>query len=395
MKAFRILGVSWSAMALGSILLGACSETTTETGTSSSVTGSPTSTFTTLSTPTPYSAGTKIVFVNPVSQSAYVGRSYGTLFMANADGSSPVELAPGEEASFVGFGRQRSAVVVYYMAKVSETESLLRQRDLASGEVKDITSVTAPEKSDAPPSGDISPNGTQIALHHAEGIDIVDASTGQGRRLVTSDGSGCDAVPVDFDRCYGFYGPEWSPDGRYLTARRMFFEGGEDVLIDPSVDESQFTSLGVENAGWAPSSDRVCGSEGGYDPRILYAAPVPTDGSQVVLEFEANPARQQRILDCTWLGGGRIAVVTSLDGVDTVLVVSADGGGTEELLRLESPLSIGRVFGIDDTHVVLNIFDQDAQDYASPLILDVSTGATTTILDPGTRVVAVSILRGG
>lgn len=344
--------------------------------------------------PTPIA---KIIFLRPKTAGSIFGRSYGTLFMADADGSNVTELAPDEAmSSFVGFGTAGNDSVLYYMSWGLVGDVVLRKRNLRTLEVSDLTTIKAPDKTGAPPIGDLSPDGQYIAFHHAEGIDLLDLSSGDRRRLVSSEDAGCYSPEIDLQRCWGFYRPTWSPDGMYLVARQVFFEGGEDVLINPSDENETFSSLNARNASWTPAFDKLCHVGGGtlYEPPNLYVRAFPDGSSELVLEVDADPDRlpNMSIGGCVWMDQDRLvfSVTGGLSGGPfTLATIMSDGSGYREVIRLDDPYSLRSFFKLNDTQVIVNVDDQTSGPNPSPRLVDITSGATTEVLGAGSEVVGV------
>jgi hypothetical protein len=340
----------------------------------------------------------RILFLRPETATSAFGRDYGALFTANSDGSNVTELAPGEEASFVGFGQDGANALLYYIARTPSGNYLLRKRNLATNEVFDLSRIEAPDKTDAPPIGSLSADKRHIAFAHADGIDVQDLTTGEIRRLLTNDVTGCDVTPPDFKRCYAFFSPRWSPDGRWLLASKTFYEGGRDVIVGPSGLFAQPVTLGGSGASWSPASDAVCYNEGGSYAASseVHVSAAPDWDYRVVVDIDENRRElpNSYVDECLWIGEDQLLFTVELWPEPSsygIAVVGVDGTGFRQLTELPNRLHPSSMFRLDDTRAIFNVFDQSTSSYEAPQFLDLSDGTTRPILLKGDFVVAVEM----
>jgi len=347
-------------------------------------------------TPVPiHLSGLKIVFVRPQTTLSVYGRSYGELFAADPDGLNVTALAPGEEASFVGFGLRESDILLYYIAKTDDTQAVLRQRNLRTTEVKDLTSFAAPRKSDGPSIGSLSPDQRYVAFNHSNGIDVLDLETGERREALEAENPNC----IESGPCHSFYEPQWSPDGTWLLASQVFYEGSRNVLIKPLEPEFEMIALdGYSNASWSATSSTLCGNEGGFNPVQLLVAQAPGWESQLLLRTDDDISQLpiSSINECAWIDDSRIVMVIRTDdpGGPGACVATASTESPNVIDHKVAAPPAASVFGIfpaEGRSVVFNVYDADPLE-AHPQLLDLETGHVSELLRTGDFVVAVEEL---
>jgi hypothetical protein len=344
----------------------------------------------------------RIVFFRPETVTSTFARGYGALFMANSDGSNVTELAPGEEASFVGFGQDGVDALLYYLARTPSGEYMLRERNLATKQVLDLSRIEGPKKTDTPPLGSLSADKRHVAFAYAEGVDLLDLSSGIRRRLLTNDVTGCD-VPVDFQRCHWFINPRWSPDGRQLLVTHVVYEseGARDMVVEPFGPLAEPVSLPDDGASWSPNSSGVCYDEGGsYGASSeVHVSVAPDWDYRVVVEIDPNRRElpNSYVDECLWIREDQLLLTVERESQPAsysygIAVVGVDGTRLKQITELADPLRPSSMFRLDDTTAILDIYNQSTSSYEAPRLLDLSDGTSRSLLLKGDFVVAVETL---
>ncbi|MBI1886703.1 MAG: hypothetical protein HYS09_10405 [Chloroflexi bacterium] len=327
--------------------------------------------------------------------------------MSRLDGSGLTQLTPSnQKASFVGIAHQKSASLLYYIARIDGKTYALRKRDLTSDEITTILRIGAPRKSDRPPTGSLRHDGKFLAFHHHDGIDVIRLDTGRIWRVLTNDERGCEGPPGPA-HCFGFFGPQWSPDGRLLLAQRIFYEGGDHVIVDPFSEAPDIIDLDPATfaAAWSPSSHAVCHFGMYAAPSGLYLSSGPEWQPRNLLpDYEIeDPDRPLRSLTaCAWLDEWRIVFSSSSNGFrpprSQIKVSDVRTGRISSTATFHDneQLFTRGVLVVPDGEFVITQFvppKPDRPDEVTepnrPVLVNISTGNTTPILQPGDWVVAV------
>jgi hypothetical protein len=343
----------------------------------------------------PSTSETKLIFVRPPSSDW--DNLYGVLFMADPDGSGITQLTPdGEQASFVGLRDSGAGPILFYIAKEGTDTYVLRRRELGAGQSADLATVEWFEGSYRAPSGSLSPDGDRVAFEHSEGIDILDVASRERRRLLSNDFSGCnpqDRDHWDLSRCFGFSGPQWSPDGGLLLARKGYYEGAHHVVVDPLAEgEEPALLMPGADASWSPTSDAVCHSGFYLDLTGLYVSRGPDWQPEEVVPVGEHLGPD----GCVWLDEQTIAFAedTSFGYPEEGWKISVLDVASRTVDVLASDPNPGKsVYGdplrITDTLVVFEIYDGSTSTFERPRVLQVLDGSVTPILQAGDHVVGV------
>jgi hypothetical protein len=366
-----------------------------------------TSTLTAASSPAPVSPSVapeverepRLIFLRPEVDAP--GRLLGVIYMSDdLAGSNVVQLTPGDvRASFVGLAQQDGTTTLYYAAAAELSNAFTWEaRDLATGETTELTSIE-PAQGDRTPDGSLSPDGRYVAWANDDGIDLLDLETDGRRRILTSNRGACEGGALG--DCYGYLWPDWSPDGRLLLVRKVFWESGAAVIVDPFQEVPQEVrqslpagAMAAELAAWSPTSDAWCGY-GHYEaPSGLWVSRQPEwRPSNLIPEYEIVGEPWRNVTDCVWLDEHRIAFVTATTHIldasqdsTTVSIYDLETAAATLVAELGSPVYPPRLFAIPGSNDL--VYNDRAG--GQPGLLKMAHGGHSPILEPGDVVLAVT-----
>ena len=337
-------------------------------------------------TTTPPLPTAKLIFVRN-----HTGAGYGSLHMANIDGSEDVELVPGEDASYVGLHREPGSghLTLYYIVRIDPNNYQLRSRNLSSGERREIATLDW-QRDYSAPSASLNADASQLAADHAAGVDIITTTLGESRRLLTNDSSGCQQT-FDYSRCFSFTRPLFSPDGQLLLVTHGLYESQRLDIVDPG-DGNTVAGVPGYQGDWSTTSNAICHTQSvGIDQGAFYLSVAPSWASDTVF----GPGNES-FESCTWLDEPTVAFVR-VTGDDLsqwhVSSLSRTSGQISTLVSGQTPPRPYNLVRINASALIYNTvdtLDPASQVFSQPQLIDINTVAVVPILQPGDVVLGVA-----
>lgn len=317
--------------------------------------------------------------------------------MANVDGSEARQITPpGVVATFAGIrvGKD-SGVRSFYYVSLDDGEGSLWVYDLSSG-VNDVLieggGIT---------SAFVSPTHPVVAFTAGGNLNLLDLQTHEVTTLLAGgDREAC--ANYEIHECRSYYSVTWSPDGRLLAVTEGLWEGARVHLIDPLAPADELAIGGrMAFGGWSIQSDAVC-TYGEYGaPSALSVNAAPGWAKQIFLAHYEDPVSNPEsvsVEDCAWLASGEIVILTSAyDKPNTSAILEFDvatenlrhvvGYDDSEFCCTRQIISIPR-----ERRVITQLFEYssgDSGEATQPELVELDTGESVYILQPGDWVVAV------
>ena len=236
-------------------------------------------------TPSQLHAGYLPAFSPDGTQIAYAETPAGSIWVANADGSSPVQVATDHFLSKLVWSPDGKRI-----AYISGSYSSGFAVSVAKGDGSGSSVVSGDASADAPPSW--SPDGTELAFTTTNDTDIaVVKADGSGRRLLIQDATQDLA-------------PSWSPDGLRIAFLRGAY--GSFVLYTIRPDGSGLHQVGQTQAdpysppAWSPDSSRLV--FGGR--QFVTYTKVGPEYRYDVYAVSADGAGERRLTESRWDDAG-------------------------------------------------------------------------------------------
>lgn len=178
----------------------------------------------------------------------------GRLIASDRDGLNPQFVFNNKDTHFIS-ARNEGQIIYYYtqIEKSSEEfDVVVYKKDLKSGDIKDLLSFKAyAEGIDIDIDIDISPDENYLVYPQNGGLYIYDISKNKSKRILSP--KGCEGYNTD---CWEFDYGKWSPDGKKIVAKKVFYEGGIAVVVDPFSPDIKEKTVGA-GATFIWSPDRT------------------------------------------------------------------------------------------------------------------------------------------
>jgi Tol biopolymer transport system component len=223
------------------------------------------------------------------------GESIGRVYVRNADGSGTRRLTSGEDSSPV-WSPDGTQIAFTHIDGIGHATLIVMDADGT-----DQTPVTGDDTDAFSPAW--SPDGGRLAFDGRVGVD-------GGIFAIGVDGTGLERLTDEF----GDYGPAWSPDGARIafTSNRDSLLGEVYAMRSDGAHITRLTANGVPDyrPGWSPDGARIAfGHATGPTGAVVDIAVMDPDGTDLqVVVHEA----QRRFLGPSWSPDGtRIAFTRS------------------------------------------------------------------------------------
>lgn len=207
------------------------------------------------------------------------------------------DLATGQEqqltsgslgAGFAGYAGYETRVSLYYTTLIEQAPQNDRslglvqvsRRRIDGGAAENLFTFRPTRAStDGNPlahAASAAPDGTAIAYADDTGIHRYDVASGATTTLLANP---CQAEPRPEKGCVTYINPQWSPDGRWLLASKLLYEGSVSVVIgaDDPASMREFPDVGGDVQSWAPDSRYFCAFNTTFQPGGTHIVP-PHDG---------------------------------------------------------------------------------------------------------------------
>ena len=323
----------------------------------------------------------------------------GELWLADVDGSNPVQLTPfGVRAGFAGVvsALKSGRALLYYLTEGADGDYTVWSLDLSRGQRSRIHEFEAWGPGFG--SAAVNPAGTHVAYTDKDGLWLLDLNSGAVRMVLEGgDRNQCGTPGGGIAACKAYRHLAWAPGGTLLAVSIAYWEGGEHFIVDPFAHQPSPLPAGQFGGGkWSPDANSLC-TWGQYaGTSALYVAQAPDWATtRYFEEFEGtNPTGT--VTDCGWLDDSRLVATAS--GIDessptAAWLLDLTTGSRTRIADFPDEQPFSRVIVQmpgDASAVVTQAVKSSSPDlvYVSPAILS-ADGSTRPVLKPGDWVVAV------
>lgn len=350
-------------------------------------------------------AGERIVFL----RSAIPYADAGELWISRVDGGDRERLSrEGEVVKFAGIANDYASgnETVYYVSLDGELERTLWALDHATGERTPVVAFEAFR--DRLADAAVSPDGRYAVYADAQGIEMLDRSSGRTKHLLDNGSSDCTGS------CFMHSRPRWSQDGRLVMVRKTFYEGGTTVVVEPfGVQIQTYTNdsaVGPWTAEWSTVGRALCGFGSYGEASGLLVADAPDwEFANVVPGNDADREEAVFVAACSWFDGSHVAYGANIwrEGESDVGPVprisvqvrvhdleSGEDRIVDEFGGPEQTYS-GELVAFPGTSLVVTqrSVDDDGNgsgEWTRPELIDVDTGERTWVLEEGDVLVGLA-----
>lgn len=342
------------------------------------------------SVPAELAAQYRLIFYrDPVQRYPVVGQ----LWTANLDGSDAEPLTQeGRNLVFAGMPDRQTLYAVEITGEL--TRSLVRI-ELLTGASTEL--ATFDGTYEWATYAEMSPDGRWVAYGGGDSTYLWDVATGEASVLMQGNHASCVVVAG----CSVYRNMSWSPDGRLLGISKVYYEGGNVVVVDPLVPGVEAVvgwgqMSGAIGLDWSPDSDALC-TRGQYDtPSGLYIAHAPDweHPQPYFSDIEDTYEGGSTVSDCAWLSPS--LVVVALTGWDTeslqIQTLDILTGVVMDVMQNEKTGRVGQFLPLPGGDwLIMDSFGGDRSGLVDgyPALLQVSTGNAYAALTRSDIVVAV------
>jgi Tol biopolymer transport system component len=202
----------------------------------------------------------------------------------------------------------------------------------------------------------------------ANGISAIDLDSGESLLLVTP------------ERGYALYGPQWSPDGRFLAFSEVLAMEGSGLFAYYDFESQEYVAWdeAVGRASWSPDGSLLTYARHTYaasGEERLYLR--PRQGGEQLLgpDYDGPAYATQPVFSPA---GDQIAYLAKLEGpmtdITTIMVLDLDGGEPKSLGQFEDVWEMAWV--PDGSHVVFSFGQYESRQIVA---LNISDGSQTVL----------------
>jgi hypothetical protein len=182
----------------------------------------------------------------------------------------------------------------------------------------------------------VAPDGTGVAYADDAGVHRYDIASGVTTLLLANP---CQTEPRPEKGCTAYINPQWSPDGRWVLASKLLWEGSISVVVgaDDPASVREFADVGGDHQSWSPDSRYFCAYNETFVPGGAHFVS-PVDGSRSPEHPEL--ARATSVRACVWDDFGKLAI-------------AGDTGGSSDASRV-AVFGIQSLSGVDNVVLTLD-----------------------------------------
>lgn len=209
-----------------------------------------------------------------------------SILVSDANGSNPMRLVDSKNR--LGFAGWSESGKVFYYTELVGTTGTVYKKDLSSGVANQLFTFDSSEKNIETfvTNVNISRDGKYAIYSHNNGdLSLFDLTNKTDKKLLSQ--APClsyrNTEPSQFNlvktvyagnpgNCHGYYYPYWSPDGKKVVVRKIFYEGATQIVINPFEEpvQEKDTKAGGSPPTWSKDSAMLVIPGAGYGGGSLY-----------------------------------------------------------------------------------------------------------------------------
>ncbi len=254
----------------------------------------------------------------------------GNLYLGDLrDGSEEQLTSSGLGASYAGYTGHEANITLYFVElteRAPETDpslgtAILWRRRLGDAHNEHVF-YFRPTRSNThgnplAHAASIAPDGSSFAFADQRGVNRYDPASGVTTLLAND----CQTEPRPEKGCVAYINPQWSPDGKWILAAKLLYEGSISVVVTADgTSGREFADVGGDVQSWALDSRYFCAFNTTFSPGGVHLVS-PVDGSRHPLSAWLGQATGATAR--SWDAFGKLAVADDSDredGADRVAV---------------------------------------------------------------------------
>lgn len=221
-----------------------------------------------------------------------------------------------------------------------------------------------------------SPDGSQIMF----ATSVYDMTAGASFwEIHVMDADGSNQRNLSSEHLHNDYDASWSPDGTRIVFTGMAADQKSSAIYVMDADGSNVRAL-TDPAGqansprWSPDGTQIV-YENTYSDSVLYIVDADGSNNRVLNEATRNPK------DLIWSPDGTsIAYIDSINGVNELFIMDADGGNLRQLAPQRGVADSNFAWSPDGTQIVATV-NLMSPDLGRLMVIDVASGERTLIVD--------------